>query len=297
MSKIHRALEALRQGTPRISDSVPLAEIVGDPSASIRVTAGGSDVSKSDFLGQVRTVKIQPAPEDPILPFDGQDQRAAEQYRIIRTKITHHRNRPRILTITSGGVGDGKTVSAINIAGALALKEGFSVLLADIDFRRSSLSAKLGIDSSPGLANVLRGVSALQEAVVRLEQLPNLYVLPIGEEASDATELLESDRYLFVRAQFARLFDYTIIDGPPAHVVADSELLEATSDGVIVIVRPDHTNRSRCLDILGSMPKEKLIGVVVNSVSDWFLLRSLGHYYAYDEYSSRPKTRVGRGPK
>ena len=73
----------------------------------------------------------------------------------------------------------------------------------------------------------------------------------------------------------------------PVGLVADYDLIQDVADAVILVVRPDHTNRSLCLKALESIPQEKLLGVIINSVTDWFLSRALGHDYSY--YSDKPK--------
>jgi Mrp family chromosome partitioning ATPase len=58
-------------------------------------------------------------------------------------------------------------------------------------------------------------------------------------------------------------------------------------DGVIVVVRPDYTSRPACKRALESVPKEKLLGVVLNCVTEWFLDKRLGYGYSYEAYQTR----------
>jgi Mrp family chromosome partitioning ATPase len=69
--------------------------------------------------------------------------------------------------------------------------------------------------------------------------------------------------------------------------VADYELVQEVSDGVIVIARPDHSERKLCLKALLTVPKDKLLGVVLNCVDDWFLWRTNNYSY-YSQPNSRP---------
>jgi non-specific protein-tyrosine kinase len=215
------------------------------------------------------------------LPFDGTDHHAAEQYKIARTKILHHFSRPRSVVVSSAQVEDGKSVSAVNLAGCLALKEQTTVLLLDADMRRSSLAETLGVPASPGLADVLAGRCGLDKAIVRLEPLPNLCFLPKGERPGNPTELLDSGRWRTVAALLKKEFGFVVIDAPPVGLVADYDLVEVVADGVILVVRPDHTNRALCLKAIESIPPEKMIGVLINCAKDWFLTKPLGHRYDY----------------
>ena len=97
----------------------------------------------------------------------------------MRTKILHHPVKPRLILVSSPGPGDGKTVTAINLAGALSLKVEAKILLIDTDFRRSSIHVELGLPKEPGLTDVLVGAVPLAEAVIRTHQYSNLCVLTV----------------------------------------------------------------------------------------------------------------------
>jgi capsular exopolysaccharide synthesis family protein len=225
----------------------------------------------------------------PVLPFEEQEGEAAEQYRIARTKIAHHPKRPRIIAVTSPSTGDGKTVSAINLAGALSLKAAAKILLADVDFRRSSVHGLLGLPHSPGLAEVLAGGCPLEEAVVETEEYPNLNVLTSGEPKANPSELLDSPRWhAFCDAVKAR-YEYVIFDAPPVGSVADCDLIQLAADGVLIVLRPDHTKRGSCLKAFESVPKEKLIGVLLNCTKSWPLARHgrYGYGYGYGAVNSQ----------
>jgi receptor protein-tyrosine kinase len=217
----------------------------------------------------------------PILPFDGSHGPASEQYRILRTKIIQHPNRPRMILVSSAGPADGKTVSSINLAGALALKSDSRVLLVDSDFRRSTISKLLGIPASPGLADVLRGACAVHDAIVQTEQFPKLHVLCAGEAPSNPTELLDSPAWSALSASLRREFSYIVLDAPPIGTVADYDLLQAACDGTIVVVRPDHTKRKTCMAVLEAVNKDKFLGILLNCVENWFLWKTSHNYYYY----------------
>jgi Mrp family chromosome partitioning ATPase len=143
----------------------------------------------------------------------------------------------------------------------------------------------LGIPASPGLSEVLQGSHRLSDAIVRIEQFPNLYVLPAGQMVSNRTELLDSTRWKTTCATLRNQFDYTLVDAPPVNSVADYPLTERVCDAVIVVLRPDHTNRVRSVHAIRSVPKDKLLGVIMNAVEDWFLLRN-NHFHYYGYYNS-----------
>src|SRR5580704_6964135 len=86
-------------------------------------------VSRSS--GDYRIVSLSIPAGVPVFPFDGMDGRAAEQYRLLRTNILQHAMKPQVIAVTSATPGDGKTITSINLAGILALKSDYSVLIID----------------------------------------------------------------------------------------------------------------------------------------------------------------------
>jgi protein-tyrosine kinase len=226
---------------------------------------------------------VQSSAQPPIFPFDAEYQEAAEQYRMIRTKLLHHPRKPRVIVMSSATSGDGKTVTSVNIAASLALKENSRVLLIDGDLRQPRVSEVLGIPDQPGLADVLSGAASFDSALVRIAQFPNLYVLPAGGARHAAAELLDSQAWRSLVERIRAEFTTGIVDAPPVALVADYELIQLVSDATILVVRPDHSDRSACLKALELIPKEKLIGIVLNCVENWWLWKAPGSTY-YRQY-------------
>jgi len=235
---------------------------------------------------RIRTLPLHLAAQSPVLPFDGGQARASEQYRIARTRILQDPHAPRIILLSSPGPRDGKTTTAINLAGALSLRAGFNVLLVDGDFRRSTVHTALGLPAGPGLAEVLSGTCALEEALIHVEEFPNLYVLPAGQCHGNPAELLDSAQWVALQATLKRRFRTVVIDSPPIAAVADYELLLAGAEGVILVVRVDHTSRKAALNAIETLPKEKFMGVLLNCVEPWFLGKGQSYSDAY--YYEKP---------
>lgn len=242
----------------------------------------------------VREVSLRASALTPVFPFfDEMHSAAAEQYRIIRTKLLHSPKKARVIVVSSPSSGDGKTISSINIAASLSLKENFSVLLVDADLRRPAIADLLGLSSTPGLADVLSGRATLNAAMVHPVEFPNLCILPAGDGRHAAAELLASERWPGIIEQFRTQFDLVIVDATPIAVVADFELLQHVSDGVVVVVRPDHTDRTACLTALRSVTKEKFIGIVLNCLEDWLFCKT----YHYEYYGKNSKSTLTTTPR
>ena len=239
----------------------------------------GSAPPNAEEESSYRSVHLNIA-HGPLIPFDGSNLRIAEQYRLLRTNILLHSARPRVIAISSGSLGDGKTVTSINLAGTLALRSDAKVLLVDGDLRQCKIATSLGIPSSPGLADVIQERCSLDEAIVQVEEIPNLLVLPAGEAKGNPAELLDSLQWKKATMTLRANFSFTIIDTTPVTAVADFQLVQQVSDGVLFVLRPDHTKRSLLKKALSAVPKEKLLGTVLNAVPDWFLWNIRESYYA-----------------
>jgi capsular exopolysaccharide synthesis family protein len=261
------------------------AEAVREPS---RAEAPG--------LSEIRTISLRVPAPSPLLPFEKSQWRPSEQYRTLRTKLSHHPKQPRLIVISSPESGDGKSVTAINAAGVLALKSEGEVLLLDADLRKATTHAQLGLPQSPGLADLLAGTCTREEALVRTREFPNLYVMSSGTPPPNPVELLDSARWKKLCAELRDVFRYVIIDSPPVGTVSDYELIQAVCDGVIVVMRPDFTNRNLCKSALNFVPKDKFIGVVLNCVPEWSPGKYTGSNYYYHSssaekvYGSKPVT-------
>lgn len=238
-------------------------------------------ISAASPAGRVARLRVRP--DSPILPFDGTHWRAGEQYRILRTRIVQHPTAPRMVVVTSTCPSDGKSVTVINLAGALALKSDARVAVLDADFRRSTVSRQLGLPLAPGLSDVLKGDCTLEEAAIQTEQIPNLYIVPAGSASTNPVELLDSPGWTALCAACRSRFEYIVVDSPPLGAVADYDLIQAVCDGVVMVVRPDHTDRQLCFKALKAVPAEKLLGIVMNCASGWLVDREkkFGAYYNY----------------
>ncbi|HYW08765.1 MAG TPA: polysaccharide biosynthesis tyrosine autokinase, partial [Longimicrobium sp.] len=183
---------------------------------------------------------------DLVTRFDPQSP-AAEAYRALRTSITFGsaETPPRILVMTSALPGEGKSTNAANLAAALA-QQGTRTLLVDADMRRGALHAVLGARQSPGLAHVLRGTSALADAVQAVEVgdtgIP-LAFLGSGAYPSNPAELLGSPRMREVIEELRGLYDMVIFDAPPMNVVTDAAVLGTLADSTVVVARNGITER------------------------------------------------------
>ncbi|HEY7338260.1 MAG TPA: CpsD/CapB family tyrosine-protein kinase [Bryobacteraceae bacterium] len=258
--------------------AVPAAAMYAPPKES----APAAPPAVAAAPGGARRTPLALQSSSPLLPFENPHAHAAEQYRILRTKLAHHPKRPKMIVVSSANPGDGKTFTAINLSGVLSLKGDAKVLLMDADFRRSAIHAQLGLPEGPGLSEVVLGACQFDDAVIQAEQFPNLHILVNGKLANmNPSELLDSPYWRALCQMTRKRYQYVIVDSPPVAAVADYELIQMAADGMVLVVRPEHTNRSACFKAIETIPRDKFLGVILNCAQPWFLHKAYGYEYNY----------------
>lgn len=191
---------------------------------------------------------------------------AAEAYRILRTNLlfSARGTMVRSLVVTSAVPGEGKTLTAINLASTSA-REGMRVLLVDCDFRRPRIHSFFDLPHGPGMSDVLCGTASAADAI-RPTSVPNLSVLPAGSTEPRAAENRRSTTVAITLRQLSADFDLVILDTAPVLAFADASLLAALADGVLVVVRAGETDRDearRAVHQLASVGAN-MLGAILN---------------------------------
>src|SRR5215212_1343477 len=231
------------------------------------------------------TFDVSPSRVEPHLIAVSQPRSAyTEQYRNLRTKVLQagERMQMRAIVVTSAGIAEGKTLTALNLAWLLAQTEGVRALVIDSDLRRPCATDYLGIEAQGGLSEVLGGQLRLEDAIVRLEP-SGLHLLPGGRPRDDVAELLSGPSYERILSEVRRMFDYIIIDAPPLGIFTDANVLMSRADGGILVVRAGKTRYSTVDKLLEQMPKERLLGVVLNRTEEQ--PEASSYYYQHRYYN------------
>lgn len=168
----------------------------------------------------------------------------AEQYRAFRTNLAalNRGGGPWAVALTSSRKGEGKSVTAANVAACLAEQPGARVCLVDVDFRRPALARLFGLEDRPGAAELLQDKASLKQ-VLRPTVVPGLDLLPAGEEPRNPAELLGSERFANLLAELKRRYTWILVDTPPVHPFTDACVLAPRCNGVILVVRMEETAR------------------------------------------------------
>jgi capsular exopolysaccharide synthesis family protein len=192
---------------------------------------------------------------------------AAEAYRRLRTNLEFTSvDKPlKTILITSPSAGDGKTVTAANIAVAYAQADR-KVLLVDADLRKPGVHEIFNVGNAQGLSSLLHPRSPSWEKVAVATEVPNLRVLPTGPVPPNPAELIGTQRMRTILAELAEANDIVILDGPPLLPVADGAILSKYADGVVLVVDARKTGRQaggRAKDVL-ARAGATMLGVVIN---------------------------------
>jgi len=169
------------------------------------------------------------------------------------------------LTITSTIKGEGKSTVAVYLA-KTASAVGKRVLLVDANMRFPQLHTYVGLSNKKGLSNTLSSDLSLNEVIQRVPEDDNLFVLTAGTIPPDPITLLSSKKMHYLMEQFLALFDLVIYDTPPLIGLADGHLLASQTDGTVMIVKIEKTDRGlvrKALDQL-NLADFKVLGVVAN---------------------------------
>ncbi len=254
----------------------------GIASRDAGATLGAAEATRA---GGFVSYDISPARVEPHLIAVSQPRSAyTEQYRSLRTRILEagERMQMRAFVISSVGVAEGKTLTALNLAWLLAQTEGVRALLIDSDLRRPCATDYLGIEAKMGLSEVLGGQLRLEDAIVRLEPA-GLHLLPGGRPRDDVAELLSGPSYARILSEVRRMFDYIIIDAPPLGIFTDANVLMSKADGGLLVVRAGKTRYAAVDKLLEQMPKDRLLGVVLNRTDEQ--PDAASYYYQHRYYN------------
>src|SRR3954471_3290652 len=204
---------------------------------------------------------------------------AAEQYRSLRTRIKRAESgrTVRTIVVTSPNKGDGKSLTAANLALTMAQEFQQRVLLVDADLRRPAIHRLFGIAETPGLSDVLMGGATLEDALVAVRD-HRLTLLPSGIIPMHPAELLGSSTMRRVLDTLRTRFDRILIDMPPVAPLADVAIASTMADGVLMIVRAGVTPKPAIERALSGLDMSKVLGLVLNDAGQASAAYGYGGY-------------------
>lgn len=265
--------------TPAAHEPRPVAPPPPRPTAVVPQTLPSTPVSAApvgliSFSSQWRQRLATGADSDPAL---------VEQFRRLSATLhhAHQANGLRSVMITSAQPGDGKTLTAVNLAIVLSESYHYKVLLVDADLRRPSIPNVVDLGDGSGLSEALRSQQDQKLALVPIS--PTLTLLPAGQPTANSIEALTSPRMRRILEEALQRFDWVILDAPPVGPAADAHLLTQMVGGVLFVI---HAGRTPAPDVEAAVKgigREQIIGVVLNGAVD-----VPDHDYYYGPANSDP---------
>ena len=247
------------------------------------------DAFNEEVLSQI-PLESQEKGAPSLIQTDDRRHGFCESYRNLRSSLVfmgEAASRPRLLLVTSSVPGEGKSLTAANLAITLA-QAGSRVLLVDADLRKGALHERLGVAVGPGVAEVLAGRADWREAV-QSKGNANLFFLPRGAATLKSGEYFLGKKAATLLKEAAAAYDYVLLDTAPVMAADDVTSLAPQVEGVIFVVRAEHTSTRvarAAMDLLYQR-QAKLLGLVFNGVrpnsAEYHCYRYSDYYRPYPE--------------
>ena len=229
------------------------------------------------------------------ITFDLENPTVAEEYRLLRAQImqrTKAENR-NTLMVTGPLSGEGKTLSAINLAITISQEMDTTALLVDADLRQPSVHQYFGLPAGQGLGDHLVEGVPIPDLLIHPEGLSKFVFLPGGKPKTDAAELIGSSMMANLVQELKHFYPdrYVIFDLPPLLAFADCTAFAPLVDGIILVVEEGHTPREsvqQCLEMLKGLP---LLGFVLNKVKAQNQNFSYHYYQSYHQKTAPPSSK------
>ncbi|MGH9497048.1 MAG: tyrosine-protein kinase family protein [Candidatus Sulfotelmatobacter sp.] len=293
MSRIHEALKKAEQeraiqgaSQPHLtlaSVTTPTAFDEGTVAEQSPALRNALDVDT--MLGRSAQKEWKPDLATMLFMSGNESAKGAEEFRTLRSRLYHLREKMALKTVlvTSALPKEGKSFTAANLSQVMVRQHGRRVLLIDADLRAPRLHMMLGTSAGPGLSEYLQGKSD-EFSVMQRGTMENLFFIPGGTGIEDPAELVGNGRLKVFLQRVEPLFDWIIIDSPPAVPVADASLLAKDCDGVLMVVRSNSTPADVARKARMEFSDQKLIGVVLNGTK-----REVAPYerYYYESYQKK----------
>lgn len=218
-----------------------------------------------------------------IVGFDSRDARA-RPFNLLRTQIAKRMaaNNARIVGVTSATPNAGKSFVSLNLAAALSRVAEQNVYLIDLDLRRGSIAAELGMKVEHGISDYLEGSLDDFGAIARRVAGTNLVVFPTASITGHSAELLSGARFNRMVDAFREIPGPSIIlcDMPPAFANDDTMIAIQKLDGFLTVVDSGRTTRRQVQDTLQLLRPALCLGAIMNRYNGG-LMESYGYGYGY----------------
>jgi len=280
MSKIHTSIQDAIKKSRRSQSAEPSAkhdDISTEPSQEDKT---GSGIFRIFQTAQTDKEVM----EESRFVSEVDDRRAVAAYKILRTRVLQRMrsNNWRTLVVTSAGAGEGKTLTASNLALSLARDVNQSVLLVDLDLQRSKVAQYFGfdIDIKNGIGEYLNGSAEIPDIVYSPSGLERISIIPNRGTIEHSSDLLSGPRMKELLAWIRQQSDRTIVifDMPPVLVDDDVLAFCPEIDAVLLVVAQGKTDRVALEKTMSLLAETNLLGVVLNRCDEMDADNAYGYY-------------------
>lgn len=298
MSRIHEALKKAAQernaqtANRTVSDLVdlsvrefatetlPASRQHTDVKAGLEERTDTGVLQFEEFAKRCRHTAWKIEPRTSVFSAQMNNAAGAEKFRTLRSRLYQIASAQPLkkILITSSVPAEGKTFVSANLAQSFIRQQNRRVLLIDADLRVSRLHLHLGASEKPGLSDFLRGDSD-EFQITQAGAEGNLCLIPGGREVSNPSELLHSDRMKHLLDRMSVIFDWIILDSPPALAVHDASILADMCDGVLFVVQAGSTDYEIAAKASSEFRDKNLLGIVLNRAAKGDTYG--GYYYGY----------------
>jgi len=296
MSRIHEALKkaeqerAMSHPNPRV-EMPPMLETPEMPAgaaAGVTRAIPGMATGLESLIARSRQVPWSPDPKKMLFFSREEHASGMEEFRTLRSRLYQAREKQPLskLLITSALPKEGKSFTTANLGQVIVRQHGRRALLIDADLRNPQLHNHLGAEIGPGLGDYLRE-EADEYSIVQRGPMENLFLIPAGRIASNPAELLSNGRLKMLLHRLEPLFDWIIMDSPPAVPVSDAAMLANFCDGVLLVVRSKRTPLDAARRARAELTGRNIVGVVLNGITTE---QSPYMQYYYSAYPTNVRT-------
>jgi protein-tyrosine kinase len=271
MDRIQRALDLAKVQAQRAPAPPPASAPAADDPRAERVA-----LSREFGLGSVEAIERLPVDwaelKERRVIATSDAQPAGHAYRMLRTQVLQ---RARTHGLTTLGVvsavnGEGKTLTAVNLALSLAAEPNQTVLLLDLDLRRPAVASTLGLGCARGLESWFGGDEPAKNVCYGIEGVERFYVLPTLVPVNGSSEVLAgiATRKLFNELKGRDPGRMLIVDLPPVLLSDDALTVAPLLDGVVLVVNERRTRREDIVRVVELLGNTRIVGTVLNRSSE-----------------------------
>jgi len=192
----------------------------------------------------------------------------SDAYKILRTQVLQRLQEKGLnsLAVTSAGMNEGRTLTAINLAISLAMEVNYTVLLVDADLRHPGVHTQLGLDAQYGLSDFLTQDKPLTELLIHPSGIPRLVILPGGKPLINSAEMLNSPKMVSLVEELKTRYPSRIIlfDLPPLLNTADALAFSPYVDAALLVIEEGKTQADDVKHAMDLLQGTHVLGTVLN---------------------------------